>query len=266
MNELLFSELNADDKSLIEAFTLIEEVVFNECNFDPASLSEIVEKCSELISDTEEPLEQAEQLINELFVEQLFIDNQREIWPVTAHKLSTAVGFKLMSPALKSVVLCHIFRLCGFETDVVFVPQKNMVRIVCDELYAIVFDPITGESLNWHELDLCMDDLDGDPQKHQIEEISRLSLIVKHVSSLKGALIREGHFAQALKCVDILIALRPDDPFERRDRGFLLHQLDCFKVAYDDYQYFVDKCPKDPAAQLLKMQLDKITIADTVLH
>jgi regulator of sirC expression with transglutaminase-like and TPR domain len=266
MNELLFSELNDDDKSLIEAFVLIEEVVFGHSDFEPTNLSNIVEQCSALISDTEEYLEKAEQLINELFIGQLFIDNQRDFWPVTAHKLKSGIDFKLMSPALKSVVLCHIFRLCGFDTDVVFVPKKNMIRVVCDDLYAIVFDPITGESLNWHELDLCMDDLDGDPQAHQIEEISRLSLIVKHVSSLKNALIREGQFPEALKCVDILIALRPEDPFERRDRGFLLHQLDCFKVAYDDYQYFVDNCPKDPAAQLLKMQLDKITIADTVLH
>jgi regulator of sirC expression with transglutaminase-like and TPR domain len=266
MNELLFSELNDDDKSLIEAFVLIEEVVFGKSDFEPTSLGNIVEKCSELIADTEEYLEKAEQLINELFVGQLFIDNQRDFWPVSAHKLSSGIDFKLISPALKSIVLCHVFRLCGFDTEVVFVPKKNMIRVVCDELYAIVFDPITGESLNWHELDLCMEDLDGDPQAHQIEEVSRLSLIVKHVSSLKNSLIREEQFPQALKCVDILIALRPEDPFERRDRGFLLHQLDCFKVAYDDYQFFVENCPKDPAAQLLKMQLDKITIADTVLH
>ena len=264
MNELLFSELNDDDKSLIEAFVLIEKVVFGVSDFEPTNLGNIVEKCSELIADTEEHLEKAEQLINELFVGQLFIDNQRDFWPVSAHKLSSGIDFKLISPSLKSIVLCHVFRLCGFDTDVVFVPKKNMIRVVCDELYAIVFDPITGESLNWHELDLCMEDLDGDPQAHQIEEVSRLSLIVKHVSSLKNSLIREEQFPQALKCVDILIALRPEDPFERRDRGFLLHQLDCFKVAYDDYQFFVENCPKDPAAQLLKM--DKITIADTVLH
>jgi len=266
MNELLFSELDDADKSLIDAFVLIEEVVFGKSDFEPANLNSMVEKCSELISDTEEYLEKAEQLINELFIGQLFIDNQRDFWPVSAHKLSSGIDFKLMSPALKSIVLCHVFRLCGFEADVVFIPKKNMIRVVCDELYAIVFDPITGESLNWHELDLCMEELDGDPQSHQIEEISRLSLIVKHVSSMKNALIKEGQFAQALKCVDILILLSPEDPFERRDRGFLLHQLECFKVAYDDYQYFVEKCPKDPAAQLLKLQLDKITIADTVLH
>ncbi|NQZ20551.1 MAG: tetratricopeptide repeat protein [Colwellia sp.] len=266
MKELLFSELKDTDKSLIEAFSLVEEVVFGDCYFSPEQLSKVVEHCNQLISTIEDPLEQAEKLINELFIEQLFIDRQHDFWPVNAHKLSTGFDFKLMAPALKSVVLCHIFKLCNFEADIIFVPEKNMVRVVCDELYAIIFDPVTGESLDWHELDLRMDDLDGDPQNHQVEDVSRLSLIAKHVSSLKNALIREGQFPQALKCVDILISLRPDDPFERRDRGFLLHQLDCFKVAYDDYQYFVDKCPKDPAAQLLKMQLDKITIADTVLH
>jgi len=266
MKELLFSELKNTDKSLIEAFSLIEEVVFGDCNFDCTHLDNVVEECNQLISTIDEPLEQAEKLLNELFITQLFIDTQQNDWPVSAHKLRAGFDLKLMSPALKCVVLCYIFRMCNFEADVVFVPQKNMVRVVCDELYAIIFDPVTGESLDWHELDLRMDDLDGDPQSHQMEDVSRLSLIAKHVSSLKNALIKEGLFPQALKCVDILISLRPDDPFERRDRGFLLHQLDCFKVAYDDYQYFVKQCPKDPAAQLLKMQLDKITITDTVLH
>ncbi|MBA6363581.1 hypothetical protein H4J42_07475, partial [Colwellia sp. BRX8-8] len=103
MNELLFSELNDDDKSLIEAFVLIEEVVFGDSDFEPTNLSQIVEQCSELISDTEEYLEKAEQLINELFIGQLFIDNQRDFWPVSAHKLQSGLDFKLMAPALKSI-------------------------------------------------------------------------------------------------------------------------------------------------------------------
>ena len=67
MKELLFSELKDTDKSLIEAFSLIEEVVFGNCNFDSTHLDKVVEQCNQLISTTEEPLEQAEKLINELF-------------------------------------------------------------------------------------------------------------------------------------------------------------------------------------------------------
>jgi regulator of sirC expression with transglutaminase-like and TPR domain len=63
-----------------------------------------------------------------------------------------------------------------------------------------------------------------------------------------------------------LLSLNPDDPLQRRDRGFLLHQLDCFKVAVDDYRYFVEQCPKDPAAKILKLQLEKIDVVNNVLH
>ena len=51
-----------------------------------------------------------------------------------------------------------------------------------------------------------------------------------------------------------------------KQRASEIHQLDCFKVAYDDYRFFVEQCPQDPAAQLLKHQLDNITVNDTILH
>jgi regulator of sirC expression with transglutaminase-like and TPR domain len=266
MNELLLSELSSDEKSLVDSLVLIEEYIFGRCLFNRQSINEIITYCQQALVDTDEPLEQIEQLINALFIEQLFIDNKRDHWPVDSHILATSIDYKIMSPILKGAVICHIFQCCGFDAQMIYVPEKTMIRTVCDDMYAIIFDPVTGESLNWHELDSRMDELDGDPLDKELIAESQSILVSKHITSLKNALIREGDFDHALKCVDILIALRPDDPLERRDRGFLLHQLDCFKVAYDDYQYFVDKCPKDPAAQLLKLQLDKITIADTVLH
>jgi regulator of sirC expression with transglutaminase-like and TPR domain len=59
--------------------------------------------------------------------------------------------------------------------------------------------------------------------------------------------------------VELLVNLCPNDPYERRDRGFLLHQLDCTQVAIADYQYFIRKCPKDPATQLLQAQLQQLS-------
>jgi regulator of sirC expression with transglutaminase-like and TPR domain len=140
-----------------------------------------------------------------------------------------------------------------------------MVRIVCDDVYAIIFDPVTGESLNLSEFDVLMDDVE-DPEQLQPDTLPHQELITLYLTGLKNEFMKAARFNDALKCVDILLAFQPNDPFERRDRGFLLHQLDCFKVAVDDYKYFVQQCPKDPAAQLLKIQLEQITIADTVLH
>ena len=171
-----------------------------------------------------------------------------------------------MSPIIKAAVVKEIVAACGFEADLVFVPNKIMVRLCCDEQYAIIFDAITGESLNWQELDVRLDDLDGDPSQDELLTVDNQAILVEHLTSLKNSFVREQSFTQALKSIDIILSLTPDDPLQRRDRGFLLHQLDCFNVAVDDYRFFVEQCPKDPAAKILKLQLDKINLVDNVLH
>lgn len=279
MNTLLLSELQSEEKDLLHTLVLLEEHIFQvsrtpqqteqqtKC-IEPSldDLEIIIEQCQAVIAEIESPLDQAEILMNELFYQHLFIDNHKINWPISSFKVASSLNQRLMSPVVKAVFVCEIMNACGFCSDLVFVPNKIMVRLCCDEQYAIIFDAVTGESLDWHELDLRMDELDGDPSQHEFASMSRQVILVEYLSSLKNALIREKEFEKALLCVDLLLSLNPDDPRQRRDRGFLLHQLDCFKVAVDDYRYFVEKCPKDPAAQLLKIQLDNITLSNPTFH
>ena len=275
MNTLLLSELKSQQKDLLQTLVMLEEYVFQvsqtECQNQGVeqsfnSLEIIIEQCQAVIAEVESPLEQAEILLNELFYQHLFIDQHKTAWSSESFKIASSLNQRLMSPIVKAAFVCEIIQACGFHADMVFVPSKVMVRINCDDSYAIIFDAVTGESLNWHELDLRLDDLDGDPSQHELANMNRQAILVEYLSSLKTALIREQLFDKALLCVDLLLSLNPDDPLQRRDRGFLLHQLDCFKVAVDDYRYFVEQCPKDPAAQLLKIQLDKITVSEPIFH
>lgn len=266
MNDLLLSEINSEQKNLLSSLVLIEECIFGQPSPYKKTLSNIINECLESVKDIEEPMAQAECLINELYVEQLFLDNERSLWPVLSHKIAPSIDYKIMSPVIKAAVIQHIASACQLEVDIVYVPEKVMVRILCDDIYSIIFDPVCGESLNGQQLEERLDDTDIDEGTAYLAPMENQTAIVEYLTSLKNSLINELMFDKALKCVDLLLALRPNDPFERRDRGFLLHQLDCFKVAYDDYQFFVQECPKDPAAQLLKLQMEKITVADTVLH
>lgn len=265
-NELLLSELQSTETCLLHIFLLIEEFVFDGALASEQHIETLIVSSQQAIEGIENPLQQVEVLINELFVEQMFIDKTKAIWPLVSFQIESGLAYRALAPILKAVVLRHIIEACSLETDIVFVPDNVMLRISCDEHYAIILDPVNGESIDWQELDHRMDDLQGDPSELELLPMDNTALITEHLTALKNSLIKESDFNQALKCVDLLIQLRPEDPFERRDRGFLLHQLDCFKVAYDDYQYFVEQCPKDPAAQLLKLQLDKITLVDNTLH
>jgi regulator of sirC expression with transglutaminase-like and TPR domain len=266
MNDLLMSEINSEQSNVLKALTLVEESIFSSSSIDLSSLHSIVDACNAEIADIDDVMLKAETLINMLYVEHLFLDKARRSWPVLAHKVASAVDYKIIAPVLKASITQYIIKACGFDVEIVYVPEKIMVRILCDEYYSIIFDPISGESLDWQELDSRLDELGGDPMTAMLKPMNNKSLLIEHLTALKKSLINELFFDKALRCVDLLLALIPNDPFERRDRGFLLHQLDCFKVAYDDYQFFVEQCPQDPAARLLKIQLDKITITKTVFH
>lgn len=268
MNDLLLSEISDAQDGLLRTFSLIEENIFTARKNESINgiLSDIITDCQEQIEGTEEQLDQAELFINALYVDHLFLDSPKTRWPEIAFNLTQGLKTRLLHPILKAVVIQHIASECGFEADLVFVPEKIMVRLVCDQNYAIIFDPLNGESLNFHELDSRLEELSSAPNEYHLAPMDVKTILVEYLTACKNELIALGTFNKALKCVDLLISLRPEDPFERRDRGFLLHQLDCFKVACDDYRFFVEQCPKDPAAQLLKIQLDNIKITNTVIH
>ncbi|MCJ8294883.1 MAG: tetratricopeptide repeat protein [Colwellia sp.] len=273
MNELFLSELKSVDKDLLQKLVLLEEHIFagngqvpdqTEASLD--SLETIISQCVAVVSEIESPVEKAEALLNELYFQHLFIDRYQTRWPISAYSVAKGLNQRAMSPIVKAALVKEIIIACGFEIDLVFIPNKIMMRLCCDEQYAIIFDAVTGESLDWTELDIRLDDLDGDPEEQDLKAIDDNVALVEHLSALKNTLIREQVFDKALTCVDVILSLTPDDPLQRRDRGFLLHQLDCFKVAVDDYRYFVEQCPKDPAAKILKIQLEKIDVGNNILH
>jgi regulator of sirC expression with transglutaminase-like and TPR domain len=273
MNELFLSELKSVDKDLLQKLVLLEEHIFADSTSDTVqadvsldNLELIISQCVAVINEIELPLEKAEALLNELYFQHLFIDRYQTRWPISAYRVSKGLNQRTMSPIIKAALVKEIITACGFETDLVFIPNKIMVRLCCDEQYAIIFDAVTGESLDWAELDIRLDELEGDPGEQDLKAIDDNVALVEYLSALKNILISEKMFDKALTCVDVLLSLNPDDPLQRRDRGFLLHQLDCFKVAVDDYRYFVEQCPKDPAAKILKIQLENIVIGNNILH
>ncbi|WP_286265827.1 tetratricopeptide repeat protein [Thalassotalea atypica] len=266
MTELLLSEISESQDDLLRTFSLIEEFIFDDSSRIKDLLEPVIANCQEQLAEYEDQFEQAEHLINTLYVDHLFLDNERKKWPSLSFQLASAFENRMMFPILKAAIIQHIATECGFESDLVFVPEKTMVRLVCNESYAIIFDPLSGESLNFHELDTRMEELSAAPEQYHLAPMDVNILVVEYLTACKNALIGEENFNTALRCVDLLVSLRPEDPLERRDRGFLLHQLDCFKVACDDYRFFVEQCPEDPAAQLLKIQLDNIKITNTVIH
>lgn len=84
----------------------------------------------------------------------------------------------------------------------------------------------------------------------------------------KMALTREGRYEDILRVIEYRLAQDPEDPYEIRDRGVILASMDCYQAAYDDLSYFVDQCPDDPSAVMLKLEMASLEkhIKMNVLH
>lgn len=72
----------------------------------------------------------------------------------------------------------------------------------------------------------------------------------------KMALTGERRYGDALRFIEHRLKYSvPEDPFEIRDRGLVLASMDCYQAAIDDLNYFIDQCPDDPTATMLKSEV-----------
>lgn len=71
----------------------------------------------------------------------------------------------------------------------------------------------------------------------------------------KMALTREGKYEETLRLIEYRLTFSPEDPYEIRDRGMILASMDCYQAALEDLTYFIDQCPEDPSAAILKMEV-----------
>lgn len=83
----------------------------------------------------------------------------------------------------------------------------------------------------------------------QSELLERLETV------LKMALTREKKFETVLQVIEHRLNEQPDDPYEIRDRGMVLASMECYQAAIEDLNYFIDQCPDDPSAVMLKMEI-----------
>ncbi|WP_301098980.1 SirB1 family protein [Otariodibacter sp.] len=92
--------------------------------------------------------------------------------------------------------------------------------------------------------------------KREFLQIATKEEVLERLETIfKMALTREGKYEETLRLIEYRLMLTPEDPYEIRDRGMVLASMDCFQAACDDLSYFIDQCPDDPSAMMLKLEI-----------
>ena len=247
--------------SLIVASKFSSEVTEDNYLNRVEDLSEVMQQNLDHNLSGEQKFRQFVQLF---YTHLAFSGNENDFFASKYSLLNEVIDYRTGIPVTLSILFCHIARKQGFEVYGVNFPGHFLIRYQVSSERTLFIDPLNGNLLSWQELETLYFSILGEIDEEEmpeeaLEAAGTEEIVVRLLHNLKAAFIREEKYQQALATVELLVHLNPDDPYERRDRGYLLHQLECPQVALADYQFFIQQCPQDPAAQLLKLQMRKLT-------
>jgi len=198
------------------------------------------------------------------YVELAFSGDEKNYFSCQYSFLNHVIDYRAGIPVSLAIVFQSMGRAMGFDVCGVNFPGHFLVKCRISHQPDIYLDPLNGNQLSRQDLESLYFSIlheieDEKMPEEALDEASCGETIVRLLHNIKASYINQKSYSEALTAVELLVNLCPNDPYERRDRGFLLHQLDCTQVAIADYQYFIRQCPKDPATQLLQAQLQQLS-------
>ncbi|MBO1518853.1 SirB1 family protein [Oceanisphaera pacifica] len=171
-------------------------------------------------------------------------------------------------PVTLAIVLLYLCERFNIHAEGIGFPGHFLVRIGEGE-HSEIIDPFTGKALTRDKMKLMLRGARGNLatlKPVHLAQVSPSEILTRLLNVSKGAFIHHQQLEQALMCCELLLKLKPDCPFERRDRGFLYQQLDCHQLASEDFEYFIEQCPDDPVSDVLKVQMLALDSIPQTLH
>ena len=233
-------------------------------------IDDIVSQCRMALINTQYELydnlrlAQLNEVLDNFYLDQAFSSVGAGIADSQLNSLHYLVHYRTGECLSMSLLLNHVLLALGFDAVIKVIEQEIMIEVALSNREYALIDATSGEQFTHLEhhasrtlpihFDVPNRILDGD------------SLQQIFLTQQKMAFTEEAKFDKALRCIESLIETTPDDPYQRRDRGFLLHQLDCYPQAKHDFEFFINQCPEDPATHMLKLQIAEIDAREHIFH
>jgi len=224
-----------------------------------AQLAELAQAAAGPLGRAEDPAERVARLSGYLYGEAGFKGNRTDYYDLRNSFLNDVIARRTGIPITLGLVYIDVAARLGMDVRGVGFPGHFLVKCVDSE--PIVVDPFSGERLSNADCERLFHSALGEQtpfDPRALEETPKRLILARVLGNLKQIHLARGEFARALDCVERILALRPDDPGELRDRGLLYARLECFRAAADDLERFLALAPDDPTAPTIAANLGKL--------
>lgn len=213
----------------------------------------------------ESDLERIGQLMHFFYQEQGFHCDYRNYFHSENLRLNRVLDRKLGMPVSLGALLLQLASILDLPLYPVNFPTQLLLRAEVtlengrrENRFINLWN---GEYFSFEELEKLLEGEMGAGtllNREFLKIAGQEELLERLETVLKMSLTREGKFEDILRLIEYRLAEQPDDPYEIRDRGMVLASLECYQAAIDDLNYFIDQCPDDPSAVMLKMEMPSL--------
>lgn len=207
-------------------------------------------------------------LMSFLCGERGFVGNLDDYYDPRNSYLNEVLERRTGIPITLVVLYIEVARRLGLRVDGVGFPGHFLAKCRAGNT-EIILDPFHGKRLT--EID-CQDRLRSQfgpqarPLRDQLQSATKKAILTRMLGNLKHIHLRARSFEAALACCDRILLLAPDAALERRDRGLLYEQLECYGAAEADLENFLAVAPHDESAATIRQRLVVIRQQVTRIH
>ncbi|GAA3525282.1 SirB1 family protein [Zobellella aerophila] len=210
----------------------------------------------------------ANELLEGLYRQQGFSGDWERFFSIDNALLDRVLERRKGLPVTLGILLLHLCDRHRIRAEGICFPGHFLVRL-WRQGEAQIIDPFTGRRLEPGEMEKLLRGTLGNLAKvtpEHLQAADKADILERLINVTKAAFLFDKQFSQALACSQLLLLLKPECPYEIRDRGFLFEQLDCDQLAAKDFEFFIQHCPDDPIADVLQAQIAALDLGPHTLH
>jgi regulator of sirC expression with transglutaminase-like and TPR domain len=169
-------------------------------------------------------------------------------------------------PISLALLIIEFGHQIGIQIRGISFPNHFLVRVSLPQ-GEVVMDPTTGTSLSKNELQAMLDPyLDAQGYKDELalplslflRSSSPREILSRFLRNLKAVYTHQDRWERLMSIQERLVILLPHEFEEVRDRGLALAQLEYFRPAIEDLNFYLKETPNAKDAQKIQEQLSNL--------
>ena len=164
--------------------------------------------------------------------------------PLTLSIIYLEIGWRLRLPLWGIGLPGHFIVGYGAEADPIYIDVFHRgQRLTEDDCFALSNNPVRRREIF---------------KRQFLRPVSKKAMLYRLLLNLKHIYLDQQNWPAALKTINLMMILRPQEIGNLRDRGLIYHRLDRLNAAITDLQRYIFLVPNSPDIDAVREHLGKI--------